>query len=142
MHLDSNGYVCLGPQPYRALVLYHPEFGDLKELAFFQKAARGRTALFQVGDWTRDFEALPLDAAARLAGNIRLCPDDKACQEFPSPAGTPLGLRRAPSLGTPCCAGIFAGTAGLAPPGGCGICRPSRPAASEARRLWPKGWCC
>ena len=81
LHLDSNGYVCLGPQPYRALVLYHPEFGDLKELAFFQKAARGRTALFQVGDWTRDFEALPLDAAARLAGNIRLCPDDKACQE-------------------------------------------------------------
>ena len=81
LHTDPDGYVCLGPQRYRALVLYEPEFGDEQELAFFSKAAQGRTALFVVGGWTRDFQARPLDGTPRLGHNARLYRDDRACQE-------------------------------------------------------------
>jgi hypothetical protein len=38
LRLDRDGYVCLGPQRYRAVVLFQPEFGDEKELAFFERA--------------------------------------------------------------------------------------------------------
>ncbi|OGV68229.1 MAG: hypothetical protein A2283_10235 [Lentisphaerae bacterium RIFOXYA12_FULL_48_11] len=79
LKIDADGYVCLGPQRYRAVVLYQPEFGEDKELAFFQKAAAGKSALFLVGDWTRDDESRPLDAMARLGGNIRKYPTDEAC---------------------------------------------------------------
>lgn len=79
LRIDEEGYVCLGPQRYRALVLYQPEFGDEAELAFFARAARGKTHLFLVGDWTRDSQAQPLDAAARLGQPVQRCADDPAC---------------------------------------------------------------
>ncbi len=79
LKLDAEGYVCLGPQRYRAVVLYQPEFGDEDELAFFSRAAAGRSALFMVGGWTKDFEARPLGAAARLGAKVRTCADDQAC---------------------------------------------------------------
>jgi hypothetical protein len=79
LRLDAEGYVCLGLQRYRAVVLYQPEFGGEKELAFFSRAAAGKSALFQVGDWTRDAEARPLDAAGRLGAAIRRYADDGAC---------------------------------------------------------------
>ncbi len=80
LHLDAAGYVCLGPQRYRALVLYHPEFEAAATLEFFSKAAKGKTALFVVGDWTRDMEGKPFDALARLpAEKVRRCPDNTAC---------------------------------------------------------------
>jgi len=81
LRLDGDGYVCLGPQRYRAVVLYQPEFGDEKELAFFERAARGQSALFLVGDWTRDSEARPLEAMARLGPNVRTHRDDRACAD-------------------------------------------------------------
>jgi len=93
LQLDASGYVCLGPQRYRALVLYQPEFGDLQELAFFQRAAPGQSAIFVVGDWTHDAEARPLDAMARLGRNIRTYRGDGACAEavarFLSESGVP-----------------------------------------------------
>jgi hypothetical protein len=79
LKMDADGYVCLGPQRYRAVVLYQPEFGDEAELAFFTRAAAGKSALFLVGDWTQDFEARPLDAKARLGAKVWVCADDDAC---------------------------------------------------------------
>ncbi len=81
LRLDADGYVCLGAQRYRALVVYQPEFGDEQELAFFERAVRGRTAVFIVGDWTLDSEAKPLDGKARLGGSVRTCRDDATCVE-------------------------------------------------------------
>jgi len=93
LRLDNDGYVCLGSQRYRALVLYQPEFGDEKELAFFERAARGQSAVFLVGEWTRDSEARPLEAKTRLGRNVRAHRDDKACAEgvaqYLSEAGMP-----------------------------------------------------
>lgn len=80
LRLDDDGYVCLGPQRYRAVVLYQPEFGDEKELAFFDRAARGRSALFHVGEWTRDSEARPREAMIRLGRDLR-APDAAACAQ-------------------------------------------------------------
>jgi hypothetical protein len=79
LKIDAEGYVCLGPQRYRAVVLYQPEFGDEDEMAFFSRAAAGKSALFMVGDWTKDFEARPLDALSRLGTKVRRCGDDSAC---------------------------------------------------------------
>ena len=81
LRITNDGSVCLGPQRYRAVVLYQPEFGDEQELAFFARAARGQSAVFVVGDWTRDFDARPLDGTARLGRGVRACRDDRACQE-------------------------------------------------------------
>lgn len=81
LRFDADGYVCLGPQSYRAVVLYQPEFGDEMELAFFERAARGPSALFLVGEWTRDSEARPLEALARLGGGVRAYRDNAACAD-------------------------------------------------------------
>lgn len=81
LKLDAEGYVCLGPQRYTAVVLYQPEFGDEMELAFFSRAAAGKSALFMVGGWTKDFEARPLDAMTRLGAKVRTGADDNACAE-------------------------------------------------------------
>ena len=79
LSIDADGYVRLGPQRYKAVVLYQPEFGDESELAFFSRAAKGRSAVFLVGGWTKDFEAQPLDAVTRLGAGVRKCSDDNAC---------------------------------------------------------------
>lgn len=81
LRIDGEGYVCLGPQRYRAVVLYQPEFGDEDELAFFAQAARSKTAVFLAGHWTRDSAARSLDGTARLGGNVRKSSDDGACAE-------------------------------------------------------------
>ncbi|MBI5834691.1 MAG: hypothetical protein HZB16_20520 [Armatimonadetes bacterium] len=50
LRLDGEGYVCLGPQRYRAVVLHQPDPGDQAALGFFAQAAAGPTAVFVVGD--------------------------------------------------------------------------------------------
>jgi hypothetical protein len=80
LRVDAGGYVCLGPQRYSAVVLYHPEFEGEATLAFFKQAAQGKTAVFVVGAWTRDFDGNPFDALAQLpAGKLKRCPDNTAC---------------------------------------------------------------
>ena len=81
LKIDADGYVCLGPQRYRAVVLFHPEFGDKNELAFFKRAAAGKSEMFMVGDWKKDFDARPLDAMRLLEGKVLPCADDAACVE-------------------------------------------------------------
>ena len=79
LKIDAEGYVCLGPQRYQAVVLYQPEFGDATDLAFFSHAATaGKSALFIVGNWTQDSDARPLDAKQLIAKTQR-CTDDQAC---------------------------------------------------------------
>ncbi len=81
LRIDGEKYLCLGPQRYRAVVLYHPEFESEEMLRFFEQAARGNSAVFLVGNWTRDFDARPLDGKERLGTNVRACADDAACVE-------------------------------------------------------------
>lgn len=81
LRIDAEGYVCLGPQRYRAVVLHEPEFGSEEELTFFARIAEGRNPLFVVGDWTRDAVARPLDGNGRLTGKVRRCGNDPACAE-------------------------------------------------------------
>ena len=79
LRIDDDGYVCLGPQRYRAVVLYRPEFCGQRELAFFRRAAVGKTAIFQVGPWTCDAKARPLDVAGQLGDKMQHFDDDNAC---------------------------------------------------------------
>jgi hypothetical protein len=79
LRVDEKGYVCLGPQRYRAIVLYRPEFCGEPELEFFSRASQWKTAIFQVGEWTCDSEAHPLKTAQRLGDKVRPCADEESC---------------------------------------------------------------
>lgn len=80
LHVDAEGYACLGQQRYRALVLYHPEFEGAAMLEFVGKALKGKTAVFMVGNWTRDFEGRPFGALAQLpVEQLQRCPDNAGC---------------------------------------------------------------
>jgi hypothetical protein len=67
---DSDGRVRYGPQRYAAVMLYHPEFERSELAAFFQRAAKGPTALVRVGDWTRGFDGRPFDGNAALPATM------------------------------------------------------------------------
>lgn len=75
LRIDRDGFLCLGPQRYRAVVLHQPEFGSAEELRFLVQAARGQTAWFVVGEWTRDATAQPLDGSRILEPVSRRVPD-------------------------------------------------------------------
>lgn len=79
LRIDDDGYICLGPQRYRAVVLYRPQFCGQRELTFFGGAAIGKTAILQVGSWTCDAQARPLDVAGRLGDKVQHFDDDNAC---------------------------------------------------------------
>lgn len=66
MRIDEEGWIRYGRQRYAALVLYHPEFSRPVVGEFFQKAEKGKTALYRVGEWTMDFNGNPLDGGRRL----------------------------------------------------------------------------
>ncbi len=79
LRLDEEGYICLGPQRYRAVVLYHPEFCGKQEWSFFRRAAMGKTIIFQVGDWTCDSDLNPLNSGEAIRQKVRICEDDDTC---------------------------------------------------------------
>lgn len=79
LRVDEAGWVSYGPQRYAAAVLYHPEFEPADTLAFVDQAARGRTALWRVGERTRDFEAQPV--ATRWPSEIRSAAEAASCAE-------------------------------------------------------------
>lgn len=79
LRIDDDGYLCLGPQRYRVVVLYRPQFCGQRELTFFRRAAVGKTAIFQVGPWTCDAEARPFDVAGQLGDKVQHFDDDNAC---------------------------------------------------------------
>lgn len=71
LRIDEEGYITYGKQRYAAVVLYHPEFCGKPVADFFSKAGNGKTALFRIGDWTKDFEAQPVNVADLLPASIR-----------------------------------------------------------------------
>ena len=65
--LGAEGVIQYGRQRYAAVVLYHPEFERPNMAQFFRGAAKAnKTALFCVGEWTRDFEGHPVMPGAGL----------------------------------------------------------------------------
>lgn len=79
LRIDKDGYVYYGPQRYAVVVLYHPEFEGRKTASFFQKAAKGKTLLYRVGDWTRDFNAKVFDGNAALPEKMMTLADPAGC---------------------------------------------------------------
>ena len=66
LRVDPDGTIWYGKQAYDAVVLYHPEFEKSSTADFFSKAKNGKTTLFRIGDWTRDFEGNPVDVSNLL----------------------------------------------------------------------------
>ena len=71
----GDGVLEYGPQRYRAVVLYHPEFEPAGTARLFQDAARGATLLYRVGEWTRDGEANDFDGGAALPERMQTLTD-------------------------------------------------------------------
>ncbi|HQO33099.1 MAG TPA: hypothetical protein PLG59_00445 [bacterium] len=76
--VTPEGWLHYGPQCYTAAVLYHPEFENPDTAEFLKKAAKGKTKVFQLGDWTRDFEGNPFDGNAALSESVTLLADNQA----------------------------------------------------------------
>lgn len=74
--VDENGWIHYGKQRYAAVILYNPEFEKTSTAAFFNQASKGKTNLFRIGNWTKDFNGNTLDGNAALpkamvAGDIK-----------------------------------------------------------------------
>lgn len=70
LYVDSDGTVCYGNQKYSAIVLYNPEFEKESTLAFLNNAVSGNTKLFQIGNWTYDFDGNSLGADSIMPSKI------------------------------------------------------------------------
>lgn len=66
LKIDEDGYIRYGEQKYAAVILYNPEFEKLSTAHFFQRASKGRSQLFMVGNWTMDFNGNRSDEAKSL----------------------------------------------------------------------------
>ncbi|HBL74764.1 MAG: hypothetical protein A2W90_15110 [Bacteroidetes bacterium GWF2_42_66] len=67
LQVDEEGWIRYGQQKYLAVILYHPEFEKPSTAAFFDRAAKGKTRLFRMGDWTKNFEAKDFDGNSVLS---------------------------------------------------------------------------
>lgn len=79
LRVDADGSVWFGRQRYAAVVLYHPEFENAATAEFFQKAGKGKSILYRIGDWTRNFEAKPFDGNAALPDRMKAVKDINVC---------------------------------------------------------------
>jgi len=79
LRVARNGDVWYGKQPYAAVVLYRPEFENAATAEFFQRAARGKTILYRIGEWTKDFNGKPLDGTAALPAPMKRAVDITTC---------------------------------------------------------------
>jgi hypothetical protein len=70
LQVDEEGWIRYGPQKYSALILYHPEFEKPSTAAFFDRAVKGKTRLFRMGEWTKDFEANDFDGNSALPAMV------------------------------------------------------------------------
>ena len=76
--MSDDGYVQYGPQRYRSVVLYHPELDKPATAELFRKAAKGKTALYRLGDWTQDFDGKPFDGADSLPSEMVMLADEES----------------------------------------------------------------
>jgi hypothetical protein len=79
LRVDEDGSVWYGRQRYAAVVLYHPEFETAVTAEFFRKAAKGKTILYCIGDWSRNFDAEPFEGRAALPSGMKFTSDVGAC---------------------------------------------------------------
>ena len=93
LKVNAEGYVQYGAQSYAAAVLYHPEFERPDTAVFFQRASKGKTALFRVGPWTSGFDAKPFDGAAALPPDMIVCADAASCVARVTAQLRELGVR-------------------------------------------------
>ncbi len=70
LQMDENGWIRYGEQRYAAVVLFHPEFSRESIGEFFINASKGKTALYRVGSWTRDFNGQPYGGDELLPENM------------------------------------------------------------------------
>lgn len=75
LRVAEDGALVYGPQKYAAVVLYHPEFENPTTADLFAKVNPARTAMYRVGDWTRDFNARDFDGDAALPRAMAVCKD-------------------------------------------------------------------
>jgi len=66
--IDADWNIWFGQQRYAAVVLYHPEFENATTAGFFQQAAKGKTIIYRVGDWTKNFDAKAFDGKRKWHG--------------------------------------------------------------------------
>jgi hypothetical protein len=81
LRVDRDGSIWFGRQRYAAVVLYHPEFEDPATAEFFQKTVPGKTILYRMGDWTRNFHAEPFAGDAALPRQMKAAKDVKTCAD-------------------------------------------------------------
>ena len=98
LRVDADGNIWFGQQRYAAVVLYHPEFENATTAGFFQKAAKGKTLLYRIGDWTRNFDAKAFDGNAALPARMKIARDINGCAE------AVLAELRAAGIATQTCA--------------------------------------
>lgn len=68
LRTDEEGFICYGKQRYAAVVLYNPEFEKASTADFFKKSSK--TRLFNIGNWTKDFNGKDFDGNAALPKNM------------------------------------------------------------------------
>jgi len=81
LRVDADGNVWFGRQRYAAVVLYHPEFENATTAGFFQKAAKGKTLLYRIGDWTKNVDATAFYGNAVLPSRMKVARDINGCAE-------------------------------------------------------------
>lgn len=77
LKVSEDGYIQYGPQRYRSVVLYHPDLDKAVTAEFFRKAAKGKTSLYRMGEWTRDYEGKQFDGSASLPREMTVMTDTK-----------------------------------------------------------------
>jgi hypothetical protein len=79
LRVGRDGYIWYGRQRYESVVLYHPEFEKETTAEFFTKCSNGKTCLYRLGDWTRNFDGQPFDGNAALPAHMKAMPDISSC---------------------------------------------------------------
>lgn len=75
LKINENGTIVYGPQKYTAVVLYQPEFEKESTSLFLKEAAKGSTALFGIGSWTRLFDGSKANEEYLLPKEMERVPD-------------------------------------------------------------------
>jgi hypothetical protein len=82
LKIGADGSIRYGEQRYRAVILYHPEYEQKETAEFFIRAsANGKTKMYWVGNWSRNFEGIPFDGAAALPAAMQHLHGDSAAEE-------------------------------------------------------------
>jgi hypothetical protein len=79
LRIGPDGFVEYGPQKYRAVILYHPEFCNPRVADLFGQAAKGATPLFRVGAWTMTADATAFDGNSKLPPSMKPFETGAAC---------------------------------------------------------------